>query len=275
MMRSTLSFVVAALLLAAPAGAQQVSLQIKDGLVSLQATNAPVSTIMREWQRVGDTRVVNVDKITGAPLTLTLEQVPEREALAIVLRNVAGYMAAPRPIANTGNSVFDRIVVLASSSAPAGPPPGAASSAARSRAGTQRFVPPRPPFIRPPAGVVDDQQDAPDDQYLQPGEQPEDDQNDPSDVGGRRVFTFPQPGQAQEPGEIAQPAEGGNVTPPVITLQPDPNGGPPQVISVQPGMPNETAPQQPANGFQIIGSPTPGVIQQPTPGQPVRRPPGQ
>ncbi|MGE0041284.1 MAG: hypothetical protein AB7H88_17115 [Vicinamibacterales bacterium] len=266
-MRRTLSCLVAALLLAAPAGAQQVTLHIQNGLVDLEAKAAPLRAILTEWGTVGGTRVVGADRVSGAPLTLTLEGVPEREALAIILRNVAGYMAAPRPggAAAGGSSMYDRIIVLASSAAPSNPAPSPAAARGRA-AGTQRFVPPRPPFARPQQ--ADDDQD--------PAEEPDPyaaEPEDPSDNGARQVFTFPQPGQ------FAQPADGGMVTPPVITLQPDPNGGPPTVISVQPGEPVETA-APPDNGFQVIGSPAPGMIQpvpgQPTPGVtvPPRRPPG-
>jgi hypothetical protein len=261
-MRRTLSCLVAALLLAAPAGAQQVTLQIQNGLVDLEAKGAPLRAILTEWGKVGGTLVVGADRVSGAPLTLTLEGVPEREALAIILRNVAGYMAAPRPALGAGASMYDRIVVLASSSAPATPASSPATAARGRAAGTQRFVPPRPPFSRPePSDGVEDPNEQPD-QFAEP--------DDASDDGTRQVFTFPQPGQ------FTQPADGGMVTPPVITLQPDPNGGPPTVISVQPGEPVETTP--PDNGFQVIGSPAPGMIQpvpgSPTPGVPVRRPPG-
>src|SRR5690606_19129806 len=85
-----------------------------------------------EWARLGGTRVVDAERLTGAPLTLTLENVPEREALDIVLRNAAGYIAAARPAGSSGASAFDRIVVMPVSvnaaAARSGPAPAPAAA---------------------------------------------------------------------------------------------------------------------------------------------------
>jgi len=86
---------------------------LKDGLVTLDATNATPAAILAEWARVGGTRVVDGEKVTGAPVTLKLEGTPERQALDIVLRSAAGYIAAPRTAGGvSGASQFDRIVVM-------------------------------------------------------------------------------------------------------------------------------------------------------------------
>ena len=69
---------LAILALAWPAHAQQMSLQIKDGRVSLEANAVPVRQILAEWARVGGTKIVGADKITGAPLTLHIVNMPER-----------------------------------------------------------------------------------------------------------------------------------------------------------------------------------------------------
>ena len=61
-----------ALLLALPASAQQLSLEIRDGLVTLQATNVPARQVLAEWAKVGGTKVVGSERLTGAPLTLSL-----------------------------------------------------------------------------------------------------------------------------------------------------------------------------------------------------------
>ena len=117
---------IAVVLFAAPAGAQHLVLQIHDGRVTLEATAVPARQILAEWARVGGTRVVGGDKITGQPLTLKLVNVPERQALDIILRNVAGYMAAPRlASAVPGASAYDRIMILATTSAPAPAPANA------------------------------------------------------------------------------------------------------------------------------------------------------
>ena len=79
----------------------------------------PARQILAEWARIGGTKIVGADKITGAPLTLKLVNMPERQALDIILRNVAGFMAAPRlASAAPGASAYDRILILATSSAP-------------------------------------------------------------------------------------------------------------------------------------------------------------
>jgi hypothetical protein len=110
----------AMLLLAASsaADAQQLSLTIGGGRVSLNAENVPVQRILEEWARVGSATVVNGESVGGGLVTLWLEDVPEAVALDVVLRGASGYLLAPRPVESTGASVFDRIVVLASSAAP-------------------------------------------------------------------------------------------------------------------------------------------------------------
>ena len=109
----------AALLLggAASASAQAVSLQFNNGRVTLNAQNAPIRTILTEWARLGGTRIVNGDRIGGAPVTLELNDVTERQALDILLRSAAGYVITtkqqPGGLSNVGG-----VVILATSSAP-------------------------------------------------------------------------------------------------------------------------------------------------------------
>jgi hypothetical protein len=106
-------------LLSAPAAAGELKLSMANGRVTLIADQVPVRQILSEWARVGQTRIVNGDKVVGPPLTLQLIDYPEAKALDIVLRSAAGYMAAPRMAAQTGPSVYDRIMILATSKAPA------------------------------------------------------------------------------------------------------------------------------------------------------------
>ncbi|MEZ5291382.1 MAG: hypothetical protein R2745_09885 [Vicinamibacterales bacterium] len=129
-----------AVLVALPASAQQLVLDIKDGLVTMQATNVPVRQVLAEWGRVGGTRIVGAERLTGPALTLQFEGVPEAKALDIVLRSAAGYVAAPRSASSTGRSAYDRILVLASSTPPAG---GATPVPAAAGRGPNRF--PAPP----------------------------------------------------------------------------------------------------------------------------------
>jgi hypothetical protein len=93
--------------------AQQVQLTIKDGRVTLKTENASVRQILDEWTRVGQTKIVNADKVTGPPLSITLVDVPERDALDTVMRQAAGYAAVERTSAVANASIFDRILVMA------------------------------------------------------------------------------------------------------------------------------------------------------------------
>jgi len=133
-------FALAALFtaLAGPAHAQQtVKLQFDGGQVTLSAQNAPVRTILAEWAKLGGATIINGDRVAGPPVTLELAGVPERQALDIVLRSVAGYIVAPRPAGSTGASAFDRIMILPTSVAPRTPAPAAAAAGGR------------PPIVRP------------------------------------------------------------------------------------------------------------------------------
>lgn len=279
MNRLSIAFVLV-LTVALPASAQQLKLQLKDGLVTLEATSVPARQILAEWASVGGTKVVGGEKVSGLPLTLKLVNMPERQALDIILRNVAGFMAAPRQAsAAPGASTYDKILILASSSAPAqaaanGPRPGGPSAAVPgSMAGTQRRVPPRPPNLPGPP---------PDDVNIDNESEPE----EQADATTQPVFTFPAPPGApngnpvfvpvntNNAGAFGRPGQPGMVAAPVITLQPNANGQP----TIYNFVPNEgQPPATPQSGFSVIGSPTPGMIQQPTPmpGQPTPpRPPG-
>jgi hypothetical protein len=145
--------VATALLLASalPAIAQQpVTLQFDGGRVTLSARNAPVRTILAEWARLGGATVVNGERVAGPPVTLELTDVPERQALDVILRGVAGYMLAPRRVGSVGVSAFDRIMILPTSVAPRNPPPTAAAAAG------PRPILPRPAVIaRPPEAALD------------------------------------------------------------------------------------------------------------------------
>ncbi len=259
-------FALAIALIAVPVWAQQVRIAFHDGQVSLNTVGASPRVILAEWSKIGGTNIINAERVTGAPLTLQLVNVPEAEALEIILRSVAGYMAAPRG-QTPGASRYDRILVLptrtiqASASASAAParPPGSPP------APTQRFIPPRPspqPVEEPPDPVeVEDRQDAA--------------QTDP-------VFTFPQ----QPNGYRTVPVQPGGM-PPVMgsdgAVGAYPGGAP--GVAYPGGAPGLAYPGG-GPGFGVVGAPAPGMIQVPPqpaqqPGQPpanpVRptRPPGQ
>jgi hypothetical protein len=270
---------VIVLALSASASAQQLTLQFQDGRVTVDAAGVPVRTILSEWARLGGTKVVGADRITGAPLTIRLESVPEAQALEIILRNVAGYMAAPRRVNSSGASAYDRILVLPTSSAPA-----ATSAASTTRAGgananamngTQRGV----------RGGIN---------TLQPAVEEPQAVADESDPGvNQPPFSFPPPGQqnpfqaAGQPTPFGTPVSPGAEAPVVqfgpfgapagqgqaVTVNPTPQQ--PAPFLQFPGMPAAGTAPGATGGFGIVGAPTPGVVTQPTaPGQPVRPPGG-
>lgn len=166
----TTAAVLVAALAASPAGAQTpgVSLVIKDGRVTLKAEQASVRQILAEWERQGQVRVVGADKLAGGPITISLTDMPERQALEIVMRGVPGYMAVDRtPTAAMAASAsrFDRVVVMARAATPV---PAAAAMASARPAPTA----PQPSFM--PTDTVG--QPAPDDDTAPAPMQP--DRND-------------------------------------------------------------------------------------------------
>jgi hypothetical protein len=107
------------LMCAATPARAELKLGIREGRVTLVARDVSVRQILAEWAKVGGTQVVNLDRISAAPVTLQLDAVPERQALEVILRSVAGYVAAPRRPENPGVSQYDRILVMAVSNPPA------------------------------------------------------------------------------------------------------------------------------------------------------------
>ena len=108
---------------ATPSWAAGLTLSIRDGLVTLDAQDVTVRQILTEWARIGKTQIINVERITGGPITLRLDAMPEKQALDIILRAIPGYMALPRetPVANA--SFYDRILIMATTTAVAAPRP--------------------------------------------------------------------------------------------------------------------------------------------------------
>lgn len=175
------AFAVAFVAVAATsATAGEVKVTLNQGLVTIIATDAPISQILSEWARVGQTKFVNAEKMMVVIPSLQLVDVPERKALDIILRSASGYMAAERRTPLAGASVFDRIMIL-----PYSRPPAAA--AVPSSPMPQPFNPRPQPFN--PQVQPDD--DAP---TMPPGMNP---QNQPTGQ-----MTAPMPGmlpQGQQP----------------------------------------------------------------------------
>ena len=83
-----------------------------DGRVTVIADQVPIGAILDEWSRLGDTAFVNSDADAGSlqlaaqPLQIQIVDVPEADALRILLRDVAGFIAAPRPGPLAGTSRY-------------------------------------------------------------------------------------------------------------------------------------------------------------------------
>ena len=118
-------------LAAVTAQAQTVKVEFLMGKVNLTAQNASLRSIINEWSRVGGTRIINPERLAGTLVTLQLTDVPERLALDILLRGVAGYMVGSRETLVPGVSAFDRLVVVTAASGPAArlAPPAPVSAA--------------------------------------------------------------------------------------------------------------------------------------------------
>jgi hypothetical protein len=236
-------------LLAPPSMAQaEVHLSIRDGHVDLDARDATVQQILSEWAKVGQTRVINVEGITGGPVTLQLSNVPDAQALEILLRSVSGYVTAPRPVEISTASQFDRILVM-----PTSTPPKAVAA-------------PQPAFQPPqsfgPGGAlpVDDQDDDP-----PPGSQPI-----PAPNGRGPVFPQFPAGAAGGPGS-GRGGPGGYQPQVAPFVQPAfPPNSYPQTPTYQPQQPPPPPAQAAPAGTMPVGVSTPGMVVQPAPqpGQP-------
>ena len=161
---------VTAVAAARVAGADELELAVGQGRVTLVAAGVPLAEVLAEWARVGNTRFEGVGELGAAPVSLHLEGVAEREALRLLLRPAAGFLAAPRAEGVSGASIYDRVRIRAERSAPEAastgasqerrPPPGPVReappvlSAADQRERLQRLLRPRAPVeagIDPPA----------------------------------------------------------------------------------------------------------------------------
>jgi hypothetical protein len=217
---------------AASAAAQApLRLQIGDGRATLHAENVPVRTILAEWSRLGGAKIINGDRVTGAPLTLDLQGVPERQALDIVLRSVSGYVLAARQPGTPGASMYDRIMILPTSVAPRNSTPAPALAGP-------------PGIIRPIAPRQPDDQNASDDPDAAQG-------NDGVPLG--RQVPIPRPVVGGTPGAVPGRFDNPPVAPPVTVVPDNEPQQPPAVV---------TTPSNPF-GMPVGSSSRPGVIAPP------------
>jgi hypothetical protein len=241
-------------LLTVPAHAASLKLTISDGKVSIDAQDVTIRQILSEWARLGQTKITNLERLTSGPITLKLVDVPEKEALETLLRNVPGYMAAPRASYVPGASVYDRILIMATTSTP---PPATAATGR-----------PTAPFPAPFSPNVTQLRGNP--PAMTPGTLPEPPPDGP---------------EAQDDPAIAAAAAAGLVTvpapmPPPTALNPGtpfmapPGAQPPGTqppAQAQPATPTTTTPPNPWNA--PAGAARPGLAPPPPPAPATTLPP--
>lgn len=233
--------------------ASTVELTLRDGRVSLVASDATPAQIFDAWSRTGGVAVINADRLPSTPVTIRLDDVPEEQALDTVLRSVSGYLARRRVVADASRSLFDRIVILATPAtarvtAPAPPPPARA-------AGT-----PAPVFPQAPAAM----QEAPRPDAAAAASQP-----------AAEPAGIPQgPGVVRLIGPDGQPMEDDQVGAPPPPATPYSGGDAPNAPprGARPGFVPPQAPPPTAGTPAPIGVPAPGMVV-PTPAPPNRTQP--
>jgi hypothetical protein len=243
-LRSAVPALLLVLVISAPAHADELKLSIQDGRVTLIAENVPVRQILAEWARIGQSNIVNAEKLTGPPVTLHIVDVPERQALDILLRSAAGFVVASRQVPVANASQYDRILILAQSRAPAAPPPAAMVPQQR----PQPFPQQPPPDVG--LNAIEDY-DEPDEAQMYHHQQ---------EMAQPYPQLQPQPQLQQFPG-VPQMAPGQMAPGTLVPPQYDPQQGPPTAFPQPfPGMPADPNQPQP-----VLLSPTPGVVLTPPP----------
>jgi hypothetical protein len=124
----------------ADARAQGSSVRFDNGRVTLDARDVPLRQVLGQWAQVGGVTIVNPDNLPSTIVTLHLVDVPERTALATLLRPVSGYILAARRAGARGPATIDRILILPAGSATraaavSGPTPAPGATQALPRPG--------------------------------------------------------------------------------------------------------------------------------------------
>ena len=100
------------------ASADGLEFAVGQGRVTLIAAGVPLRDVLAAWARDGSTRFVGAEPIGASPVSLHLVNVAEHEALRLLLRPAAGYLAARRAAPVAGASIYDRVKVRAARRAP-------------------------------------------------------------------------------------------------------------------------------------------------------------
>lgn len=130
-------------------GVRRLEVSFQDGKVTIVAENVTVREVLQEWGRKGGSRIVNADKLSGAPVPLLeFRDEPEAAVLRSLLRDVPGYGAAPRIAPDASSSTIAAVFILASRTVPVASGPAAAAPVAQ--APPQAPQPPAPQLVPPP-----------------------------------------------------------------------------------------------------------------------------
>lgn len=183
-----LIFALCLLVWASPVSAG-LQLSIRDGRVTIDAQDVTVRQILTEWAKIGKTHIVNVERITGAPITLKFENVPEKQALEIVLRAVPGYMAVPRQTFVADASIYDRILLMPTTTAVAAARPASSPAFPGMQPGMTQLRP-TPPALSP--GAIPEP--------IDPG-----DQDDPAIASAAAAGLIPVPAPTPVPSNVSTP----------------------------------------------------------------------
>ena len=104
--------VAAAALAASPAAGQGPDVSFAAGRVTITAHEAPLAEILTAWERRGGPQFVGAGGLPDQPVSVQLVDVPEREALRVLLRSAAGYVALPGTADGPGASAYDRVLIM-------------------------------------------------------------------------------------------------------------------------------------------------------------------
>jgi hypothetical protein len=220
---------------ASPLRADGIVLTIRDGRATLDAQDVTIRQILTEWERVGKTRIVNLERTSASRVTLKFDGLPEDQALDIILQALPGYFAARRAVPMADASIYDRIALMTTTTpvVTARPRPQGQPFQDPSANVTQLRAAP-PPLMNP--GMLPDQ----------PGDQR--DANDPALAAAAAAGLTAVP--APMPTGLSQPM--GPLQPPVR------NAGAPAAAP----LPQPT----PSNPWNMpVGTPLPGLAPPPPP----------
>jgi glycosyltransferase involved in cell wall biosynthesis len=93
-------------------------LTFRDGHISVVAHGVTVQQVLKEWERVGHTQVVHAEAAAAALIDIDLQDVTEEEALDVLLRSSAGFLAIAAQAPGETTSHFERILIVPSTSSP-------------------------------------------------------------------------------------------------------------------------------------------------------------